>query len=67
MSSDSIKVAIKLRPLIKREKEHNLQSQWIVKNNWIIPIDQETRKRTDGFQFGKLICQFFRFFLDLKR
>lgn len=51
--SDSIKVAIKVRPLIKREKDDNLPLQWSVQGNSIAAVDAEMRKRGDGrFEFG---------------
>ena len=52
--SDSIKVAIKVRPLISSEKEENLQMQWEVQNNnAIVSLDADLRKRNEnGFQFG---------------
>lgn len=51
--SDSIKVAIKVRPLIKREKDDNLSIQWIVQENSIVSTDLEIKKRGDGrFIFG---------------
>lgn len=51
--SDSIKVAIKVRPFIKREKEDNLAIQWVVQENSIISTDPEIKKRGDGgFVFG---------------
>lgn len=51
--SDSIKVAIKVRPLIKREKDDNLPIQWIVQENSIVSTDLEMKKRGDGrFIFG---------------
>ncbi|XP_015428418.1 PREDICTED: centromere-associated protein E-like [Dufourea novaeangliae] len=46
--SDSIKVAIKVRPLIKREKDENLPIQWIVQGNSIVSTDTEMKKRGDG-------------------
>ncbi|KAG7207970.1 hypothetical protein KM043_009552 [Ampulex compressa] len=46
--SDSIKVAIKVRPLIKREKNENLPIQWQVQENSIVAVDTEMRKRGDG-------------------
>ncbi|KAI4495494.1 hypothetical protein M0802_008708 [Mischocyttarus mexicanus] len=53
--SDSIKVAIKVRPLIKREKEENLPKQWTVQGNYITSTDQEMRKRGDGgFNFDHI-------------
>lgn len=51
--SDSIKVAIKVRPLIKREKDDNLGIQWTIQGNSIVSTDQEVKKRGDGgFYFG---------------
>ncbi|XP_033359443.1 centromere-associated protein E-like [Bombus vosnesenskii] len=46
--SDSIKVAIKVRPLIKREKDDNLGIQWTIQGNSIVSTDQEVKKRGDG-------------------
>ncbi|XP_046145312.1 kinesin-related protein 4-like [Osmia bicornis bicornis] len=46
--SDSIKVAVKVRPLIKREKDDNLPIQWTVQGNSIISTDPEMKKRGDG-------------------
>ncbi|XP_053985227.1 kinesin-related protein 4 [Hylaeus volcanicus] len=46
--SDSIKVAIRVRPLIKREKEENQTIQWVVQGNCIVPTDPEMKKRGDG-------------------
>ncbi|CAK9797030.1 Centromere-associated protein E [Anthophora plagiata] len=46
--SDSIKVAIKVRPLIKREKDENLPIQWIVQGNSIVSTDPEMKRRGDG-------------------
>ncbi|XP_046741116.1 centromere-associated protein E isoform X2 [Diprion similis] len=43
--SDSIKVAIKVRPLIKREKDDNLPVQWDVQGQTIFCIDPETKRR----------------------
>ncbi|XP_058124792.1 uncharacterized protein LOC131266335 isoform X2 [Anopheles coustani] len=37
--SDNVKVSIKVRPLIKREKDSKLTSQWRVKGNTIAHID----------------------------
>jgi len=55
--SDSIKVAIKVRPLIKREKDENLSIQWVTNENTILATDSEFRKRSDGrFEFGTSIC-----------
>lgn len=57
--SDSIKVAIKVRPLIKREKDDNLPIQWIVQENSIVSTDLEMKKRGDGrFIFGIYIYTF---------
>lgn len=51
--STNIKVAIKVRPLIKREKDDSLPIQWIVQENSIVSTDPETRRRGDGgFRFG---------------
>lgn len=55
MSSD-VKVAIKLRPLIEQEQDENLSIQWIVKENSIVSLNQETKKLEDNeFHFGT--CQ----------
>ncbi|XP_014298603.1 kinesin-related protein 4 isoform X2 [Microplitis demolitor] len=46
--SDNIKVAIKVRPLIKREKDDRLVEQWITENNCIQQIDPESNRRADA-------------------
>lgn len=52
--SDSIKVAIKVRPLVKREKNENLPRYWIVQGNTILATDAKLKKRGNSeFQFGK--------------
>ncbi|XP_043276548.1 kinesin-related protein 4 [Venturia canescens] len=51
---DSIKVAIKVRPLIKREKEENLLMQWAVQDNSIAPLDPELKKRGEPFFFDHI-------------
>ncbi|XP_076243919.1 uncharacterized protein LOC143185079 [Calliopsis andreniformis] len=48
MSQHNIKVAIKVRPLIKREKDENLAIQWVVQDNSIVSTDNEMKKRGDG-------------------
>lgn len=54
MSDSNIQVAIKVRPLIKREKEEKLPIQWTSQGNTIVATDTEIRKRGDGrFEFGK--------------
>ena len=50
--SDSIQVAIKVRPLIKREKDDNLPIQWAVVDNAIAPIDPGKKRGDCCFQFG---------------
>jgi hypothetical protein len=50
--SDSIQVAIKVRPLIRREKDENQQIQWDVIDNVIVPIDPEKKRGESRFQFG---------------
>ncbi|XP_039304162.1 kinesin-related protein 4 [Solenopsis invicta] len=53
--SDSIKVAIKVRPLIKREKDDNLSLQWTTQGNTIVASDTELKKRADGgFEFDHI-------------
>ncbi|KAK9294941.1 hypothetical protein QLX08_010621 [Tetragonisca angustula] len=46
--SDSIKVVIKVRPLIKREKDDNSAIQWTVQDNSIVSTNEEVKKRGDG-------------------
>ncbi|XP_076754104.1 uncharacterized protein LOC143425292 [Xylocopa sonorina] len=54
MSSD-VKVGIKLRPLVKREIDQNLSIHWVVKENSIISLDQETKKSKDNeFHFDHI-------------
>ncbi|XP_058798615.1 centromere-associated protein E-like [Phymastichus coffea] len=52
--SDSIQVAIKVRPLIKREKDENLQIQWTVVDNVLVPTDPEKKRGEKGFQFDHI-------------
>ncbi|XP_025073915.1 kinesin-related protein 4-like [Pogonomyrmex barbatus] len=53
--SDSVKVAIKVRPLIKRERDENLSIQWMTQGNTIVATDAELRKRADGgFEFDHI-------------
>lgn len=57
--SDSIKVAIRVRPLIKREKDENLPIQWVSQGNAIVAVDAEIKRRGDGrFQFGMIRANF---------
>lgn len=52
--SDSIKVAIKVRPLIKREKDEGLPLLWTTNNDSLLLIDPEKRRVGEStFQFGK--------------
>lgn len=54
--SDNITVAIKVRPLIKREQDERQQIQWVVGENSITQIDCDTRKLAETeFRFGKII------------
>lgn len=50
--SDNIQVAIKVRPLIKREKDEQARIQWTVKENTISHIGQNGKTDTE-YQFGK--------------
>lgn len=57
MSEDNIKVTVKVRPLIKREKDNKLTSQWRVNGNTIQHVDPPMEK----FVFGTLAyCNFKR-------
>lgn len=60
MSDDNIKVTVKVRPLIKREKDNKLKIQWRVKQNSIQHIDQTV----DQFNFGNYIVysQFYYYY-----
>jgi hypothetical protein len=46
--NDNIKVAIKVRPLIKREKDAKLNSLWIINDNTIRSLDKQY-----NYTFGK--------------
>lgn len=48
--SDNIHVAIKVRPLIKREKDGKSTYQWRVKDNQISQLDSN---HMEPFYFGK--------------
>lgn len=49
-NTDNIKVVIKVRPLIKREKDKMLSSQWSVQDN---TLESTNPLVTARFQFGK--------------
>ncbi|XP_014207511.1 kinesin-related protein 4 [Copidosoma floridanum] len=51
---DSIQVAIKVRPLIKREIDDNLKSQWTVVDKVIAPVDPEIKRGDCSFQFDHI-------------
>lgn len=58
--SDNIKVVVKVRPLIPREKDENLQCQWRVDNNSIYQLDHSGNLFGPSFTFGKyLLCNKF--------
>ncbi|CAK9831911.1 Centromere-associated protein E [Anthophora retusa] len=50
---NSVKVGVKLRPLIKPEKDDNLSIQWIVQDNSILSLSPDAKKWGDnnGFRF----------------
>lgn len=53
---DNIKVAIKVRPLIRRERDENSFIQWMTQGRTILATDADLKKRADGrFEFGKLM------------
>ncbi|XP_051155905.1 kinesin-related protein 4-like isoform X2 [Leptopilina boulardi] len=51
--SDNIKVAIKVRPLVKREIDDSECIQWNVSGNTITPVDSKKRSE-GGFQFDHI-------------
>ena len=53
--SDSIKVAIKVRPLVKREKDDGQSVKWMVNENSMAPVDPELKKRYERFTFGEYL------------
>jgi hypothetical protein len=54
--SNNIEVAIKVRPLLKKEKENNLHIQWDVRNYVVTrnSVQSMKRKRSEAekFYFG---------------
>lgn len=56
--SDNIKVVIKVRPLIKREKDAKLTSVWKINKNSIGAIENSYTNSTEQFTFGKCIWKF---------
>ncbi|KAF7991842.1 hypothetical protein HCN44_010643 [Aphidius gifuensis] len=52
--SDNIKVAIKVRPLIKREKEEQAKIQWTVQENTISHIGPKIGKADSTYQFDHI-------------
>ena len=60
---DNIKVSIKVRPLIKREKENKQTNQWKVQGN---TISQINNYYSEPFEFGKIILDYENF-LDFQK
>ncbi|GLV46297.1 CENP-meta [Carabus blaptoides fortunei] len=53
--SDNIKVAIRVRPLIQREKIEKLREQWEVNQDCIFPVDIVTNKKNgDSYSFDHI-------------
>lgn len=51
MTSSDIKIFIKVRPLIARERNENLTSQWIISENTMKSIDRQHQ-----MTFGKFFA-----------
>ncbi|KAJ8984267.1 hypothetical protein NQ317_009751 [Molorchus minor] len=50
--SDAVRVAIKNRPFIQREKERKAKPQWVILDNIICQIDEEGCKIGEPFSFA---------------
>lgn len=59
----NIRVTVKVRPLIKREKDAKLPKLWRVKENFIQLVDATSSN--DGFTFGGLCRVSVRFGFEL--
>ncbi|XP_058066335.1 uncharacterized protein LOC131215956 [Anopheles bellator] len=55
MASDNVKVSIKVRPLIKREKDSKLSSQWRVRDNAIAMVDGNSDPFVFDHIFGEKV------------
>lgn len=53
-SGDNIKVAIKVRPLIKREISQQLKPLWAIQGQSIYQLDDQGSRLGEGYTFGKL-------------
>lgn len=53
--SSNIQVTVKVRPLIRREKEAKLTKLWRVKEN-TIQLVEPASNNNDGFTFGECVC-----------
>ncbi|XP_076236584.1 uncharacterized protein LOC143180609 [Calliopsis andreniformis] len=53
--SENVKVAIRLRPLNKCEKDENLPIQWVARENSVVSLDPDMREREDNkFHFDNV-------------
>lgn len=64
MSTDNITVAIKIRPLINREKKEKLKEIWSVQDRSIYQIENGQMLVEQQYCFGKLfylcnVCYFY--------
>lgn len=53
MANNNIKVAIKVRPLIARERRDKIEEQWTVTENSIVSLNP---LHTSTYHFGESIC-----------
>lgn len=60
-AKDNFKVVIKSRPLIKRERDMRLPSQWKIDGD---SIECNNPLLTQRYTFGKYLIYFVNFFLD---
>lgn len=58
MSTDNIIVAIKVRPLIEREKKEKLAINWNVQGRAIIQLDCNGQPYGEPYCFGNLFSYF---------
>lgn len=58
MSTNNIKVAIKVRPLIPREKKRHVEEQWTVTENSIVSLNPY--QQTTAYHFGESLALYLR-------
>lgn len=58
MTTDNITVAIKVRPIIQREINEGLRTQWKIQDTSIRQIDHNGQVYGEPYKFGEFKLQF---------